>query len=126
MGAYLVYAADCSGCHTKFDMNKLDFDMNSYLAGGNRGSDSAHGFKVNTANLTPDTSTGIGGWTEEVFLNKFKNYRDEKNYSYSPGKYNSFMPWTILANAKDEDLKAIYAYLRTINPVTNKVEKWPK
>jgi hypothetical protein len=93
MGAYLVYAADCSGCHKKFDMNKLDFDMNSYLAGGNRGSDSAHGFKVNTANLTPDTATGIGGCTEEVFLNKFKNYRDEKNYSYSPGKYNSFMPW---------------------------------
>src|ERR1017187_9716096 len=85
MGAYLVNAADCSGCHTKFDMNKLDFDMGSYLAGGNRGSDSAHGFKVNTANLTPDTATDIGGWTEEVFLNKFKNYRDEKTTVTAPG-----------------------------------------
>jgi mono/diheme cytochrome c family protein len=124
MGAYLVNAGGCTGCHTKFDMNKMDYDKD-YLAGGNLFIDSSQGFKVNTANLTPDIATGIGGWTQEMFLNKFKNYRDEKNYSYSPGKYNSFMPWTILANAKDEDLKAIYAYLHSIKPVSNKVEKWP-
>ena len=36
------------------------------------------------------------------------------------------MPWSMFAKMKDTDLLAIYAYLRTVPPVTNKVEKWPK
>ncbi len=125
MGTYLVNAGNCKGCHTRFDMNTLDFDTN-YLAGGSLFKDSALDIAVNTSNITPDTATGIGGWTEEMFLSKFKNYRDEKSYNYNPGKYNSFMPWIFFAQLTDNDLSAIYAYLRTVKPVKNKVEKWPQ
>ncbi len=126
MGAYLVNAAGCGGCHTQFDMKKIDFKADAYLSGGNLFDDSTINLKVNAANITPDTATGIGNWTEEMFLAKFKNYRDPKAYNYNPGKFNSMMPWTILCHMTDEDLKDIYAYLRTVKPVTNKVEKWPK
>ncbi|MBL0274443.1 MAG: hypothetical protein IPQ06_15630 [Chitinophagaceae bacterium] len=82
--------------------------------------------KANSANITPDSATGIGAWTEERFLTKFTQYREEKAYNYNPGNQNSIMPLSILAGIKDEDLKAIYAYLRTVKPVTNAVEKFPK
>jgi len=36
------------------------------------------------------------------------------------------MPWAMYGKMKEEDLKAMYAYLRTVPPVSNKVEKWPK
>ncbi|MGH2647723.1 MAG: c-type cytochrome [Ginsengibacter sp.] len=126
MGAYLVNAGNCNGCHTKFHRKIMDFDPDAYLAGGNLFNDSARNIKVTTANLTPDTATGIGSWTEEMFLNKFKNYRDKSACNYSPGKYNTFMPWTVVANMKDDDITAIYAYLRTIKPVKNQVNKWPQ
>ena len=82
-------------------------------------------FKVTSANITPD-STGIGAWTEAQFLNKFVPYREEKNYSHNPGKENTIMPLTVFAHMTDDDLKAIYAYLKTVKPVVNKVEKYPK
>lgn len=123
-GAYLVNAGHCNGCHTQVDLKVLDFKKDMYLAGGSLFVE--YGFKVNSANITPDSATGIGAWSEDIFLAKFKSYRDPKAYSYSPGRYNSIMPWTILCNLKDDDLKAIYAYLRSVKPVTNKVEKWPQ
>lgn len=79
-----------------------------------------------SANITPDSATGIGAWTEERFLNKFIVYREEKNYNYDPGAQNSIMPLVDYAGITDNDLKAIYAYLRTVKPVSNKVEKYPK
>ena len=123
-GAYLVNAGHCNGCHTQVDRKVLDFKKDMYLAGGSLFKRDS--FTVNSANLTPDSATGIGAWTEEMFLAKFKSYRDPKAYSYAPGKYNTIMPWTILCNLTDNDLKAIYAYLRSIKPVNNKVEKWPQ
>ena len=95
-----------------------------YLAGGSlfiRDS-----FGVNSANITPDSATGIGAWSQEMFLAKFKSHRDPKTYSYAPGKYNSIMPWTILRNRTDDDLIAIYTYQRSIRPVKNKVDKCPQ
>ena len=83
-------------------------------------------YKVNGANLTSDTATGIGKWTEEMFLAKFIPYRDEKKYNYTAGKENTIMPLSMYAGMKDDDLKAIYAYMKTIVPITNKVEKYPK
>ncbi|MBX9850477.1 MAG: hypothetical protein K2X86_01825 [Cytophagaceae bacterium] len=40
------------------------------------------------------------------------------------GSYNTFMPWTMYAGMKEEDLGAIYAYLMTLQPISNKVEKF--
>ena len=71
-----------------------------------------------------NSATGIGTWNEERFLNKFLPYREEKAYNFDPGKQNTIMPWIMLGQMKESDLKAIYAYLRTIKPIQNKVEKW--
>jgi mono/diheme cytochrome c family protein len=127
MGAYLVNAADCMGCHSPVDYKKLDFNKDKWFSGGIPFDlTSEYGFKVTSANLTPDSATGIGAWSEEMFLNKFKNYRDSSGFNFNPGKYNTLMPWTVLAKMHDEDIRDIYAYLRTIKPVKDSVTKWPQ
>lgn len=120
-GEYLVTMASCSDCHTPMTPQGPDFSK--AFAGGFR-------FKgdyvdVTTANITPDTATGIGSWTEEVFLAKFKTNLDAAQKKVNPGKLNTEMPWAVYAKMKEEDLRAIYAYLRTLPAIKNKVEKWP-
>lgn len=120
-GAYLSTIGDCASCHTPFTKGQQDFSR--VYAGGN--TFNLPNCKVNSANITPD-STGLGAWTEERFLNKFTPYREEKGYNYDPGTQNTIMPLSDFAGMTDNDLKAIYAYLRTVKPVSNKVEKYPK
>ena len=95
------------------------------LVCGSAAGDGRNQREVTSANLTPDTATGIGKWTEQQFLDKFRNYRDKASYSANPGKNNSIMPWTMYANMTDFDIKAIYRFLQTLPPVNNKVEKYP-
>lgn len=121
-GGYLLNNAACMDCHTVMD--KGQFVMPKFMAGG-RLFDLGI-FKVTTANITPDSATGIGKWTEAMFLDKFKTYRDSLGYSVNPGRNNSIMPWTLYAKMEDFDIKAIYKFLRTIPPVNNLVEKYPK
>ena len=121
-GGYLLNAASCADCHTP--MVKGEFDFSRRLAGGFRFD--VGSFVVNSANITPDSASGIGAWNEERFMNKFIQYREEKAYNFDPGKQNTYMPITPYAGMKDEDLKAIYAYLRTVKAVSNTVEKYPK
>ena len=121
-GGYMLNSAACMDCHTP--MEKGQFVMSKFMAGG-RTFDMGI-FKVTSGNITPDSVTGIGKWTEAMFLDKFKNYRDEAAYSTNPGKNNSIMPWTLYANMDDFDIKAIYRYLRTLPAVNNLVEKYPK
>jgi mono/diheme cytochrome c family protein len=71
------------------------------------------------ANLTPDSTTGIGAWTEDVFI---KTLRTGKHLGQENGRpILPPMPWTNFKKLTDEDLKAMYAYLRTIPPVNNRV-----
>jgi hypothetical protein len=80
---------------------------------------------VTPINLTPDNETGIGLWSREDFLNKFRRYRDSNvtHRKIDPKKdFTSLMPWASFAGMKDEDLSAIYTYLRTLKPVHNKVK----
>jgi hypothetical protein len=121
-GEYLTNAGACADCHTP--MVKGQYDFSKSFAGGF--TFDAGVFKVNSANITPDSASGLGAWTEERFLNKFIPYRSEKGYNYDPGKLNTIMPLTEYAGMKDDDLQAIYAYLRTLKPISNKVEKYPK
>lgn len=121
-GEYLVTAAACSDCHTAFVKGQPDFSR--VYAGGNVFH--INPFVVTSANITPDSATGIGTWTEDMFVNKFNTYREPKNYMYDPAKQNTVMPVSDFAGMKDDDLKAIYAYLRTVAPINNKVEKYPK
>ena len=69
------------------------------------------------ANLTPDTNTGLGIWTEDMFLKAMRTGR----HMGAGREILPPMPWRNLAGLNDEDLKAIYAYLRTIPPIRNEV-----
>ena len=121
-GEYIATMASCSDCHTP--MTQQGYDFSKMFAGGFVFD---LGFvKVAVPNITPDTSTGIGSWTEEMFVNKFKNNASAEVVNKRPGRQNTLMPWYMYGQMKDEDLKTIYAYLRTAQPIKNKVEKYPK
>lgn len=121
-GGYLTTFAECGTCHSP--MTQQGPDRSRRFAGGYPFDGGT--YKVNSANITPDSATGIGTWTEERFLMKFTPYREEKNYNFTVGKENTIMPLSEMAGMKDDDLKAIYAFLRTVKPISNKVEKYPK
>ncbi len=121
-GAYLTTMGSCADCHTP--MVKGQYDFSRPFAGSFTFNPPK--FKVTSANITPDSTTGIGTWTEERFLNKFTLYRKEEAYSHDPGTQNTIMPLVSYAGMKDEDLKAINAFLHTVPAVKNLVEKYPK
>lgn len=116
-GKYLVSIAGCEGCHSTDEGKSIKL-----FAGGNEFK--FPGFLVRTANLTPDSTTGIGKWTEEMFIAKFRNNSSRENLNREPGKYNTIMPWSFFGKMTDNDLKAIYSYLRTVPPIHNVVTKW--
>ena len=70
-----------------------------------------------TANITPDKSTGIGNWTEDIFIKTMRTgkHMGEGRPILPP------MPWFSLNALSDEDLKAIFTYLQSIPPVKNLV-----
>jgi hypothetical protein len=71
------------------------------------------------ANLTPDLETGTGNWTEEMFI---KAIRTGKHLGAPDGRaILPPMPWPEYRKATDQDLKAIFAYLRTLKPIRNAV-----
>lgn len=121
-GEYLVNAADCATCHSPLGPHGPD--MSRMFEGGYPFDLVTH--KVVSANITPDSTTGIGAWTEAMFLDKFTKYREPASYAFDAGTQNTIMPVSEMAGMKDDDLKAIYAYLRSVKPVNNKVEKFPK
>jgi len=116
-GRYMATIAGCRECHTPEVKGKLVEGMD--FAGG-------HDFGiVKSANITPDELTGIGGWTKEAFIGRFRSYANGTP-AVAKGDNNTVMPWTLFAGMRDEDLSAIYDYLRTVKPVRNAVEKWPQ
>ncbi len=70
-----------------------------------------------TANLTPDENTGIGIWTEDIFVNTIRSGR---HWGVSRPILPP-MPWKVYGQMTDQDLESIYAYLRTIPPIHNRV-----
>ena len=81
---------------------------------------------VRSANITPDIETGIGNMTREAFIGRFKSMLPEQVRKIEAKERNTIMPWSSYAGMKEEDLGAIYDYLRTVKPIKNQVEKWPK
>ena len=120
-GEYLVAIAHCNDCHTPLTKEQLP-DMSKYLSGGQHFKLPA--FAVTVANITPDSATGIGSWTEEMFIAKFRTNASKENLATTPGKFNTLMPWSFFGTMRDHDLKSIYAYLKTIKPISNKIVKW--
>jgi cytochrome c553 len=128
-GSYLVnHLGHCVGCHTPLGPNDQS-DMSLYLSGvpakyaGTKvgrsqvaGFPGPRGARFYAKNLTPDAETGLGRWTEEQFVQTFKHgvRPDGIKYAISP------MEWNIYANMKEEDVRAMYRYLRTIKVIPNK------
>jgi hypothetical protein len=123
-GKYLATAASCIDCHTKFE--KGNFVPGTEFGGG-REFPFPDGSVVRSGNITPD-ATGIGSWSKESFVASFKSREDGSKLptGIKPGEFNSMMPWNMYAGMKSEDLAAIYDYLKTVQPIKNKVEKFTK
>jgi hypothetical protein len=68
-------------------------------------------------NLTPDENTGLGIWTEEMFVRAMRTGR----HMGASRPILPPMPWQSLAGLEDADLQAIYAYLRSLPPIKNRV-----
>lgn len=119
-GAYLVNAAGCVDCHSKQDRGKLV--PGTEFAGGME-------FKqpngiVRAPNITMDPKTGIGNWSEQLFVSRFKSYADT---SYKPHRLtrkelNSPMPWIMYAGMSTSDIKAIFRYLESLKPKVSPIQ----
>jgi len=140
-GKYLVGAIGCGHCHSPKVMgpNGPVEDHSRLLSGHPEGSALPQAPKpdgpwIATAawdltawsgpwgvsyamNLTPDENTGIGSWSEETFV---KALRTGKHMGVSRPILPP-MPWDSFRNFSDEDLKSMYAYLRSIPPIHNRV-----
>src|SRR5689334_7585401 len=106
-GRYLATLADCTACHTKRDGAKP-------FAGG-RPIETPFGMIV-SANITPDRETGIGNWTDEQFDNAVRHGKRPDGSRLYPA-----MPYTAYTKMSRDNVKAIRAYLATIEPVHNRV-----
>ncbi|MDF2159143.1 c-type cytochrome [Algoriphagus sp. CAU 1675] len=122
-GGYLLNAAGCMECHTQADPQGMIIPELA-LSGGR--SFQMPGGTVNSSNITPDPETGIGNWNEAAFVARFKQYVDSGYVApkVAPGEFNSIMPWIMYAGMKEDDLKAIYAYLKTVKPIKNEVVRF--
>lgn len=122
-GKYLFMIAACADCHTPQDKGAPIEGM--YLAGGMEFK-SPNGAILRSSNITPDKETGIGNWTEEAFVQRFKNYASPEATAakLSPEDFNTIMPWAMYAGMKEEDLRSIYKYMMTLEPNNNKVVRY--
>jgi mono/diheme cytochrome c family protein len=123
LGKYLTEIASCASCHTPIDKGKPL--PGKELAGGFEFK-MTEGSLARSANITPDKATGIGNWTKEQFVQRFKALANAAPPEVKPGAPNTPMPWYAYAGMTERDLGAIYAFLRTVKPVDNKVEHFGK
>jgi mono/diheme cytochrome c family protein len=139
-GEYLVKFGDCSACHTplKFGPNGPEPDLTRFLSGhpadtklpppelkpgpwfaataGMTAWTGPWGISY-AANLTPDANTGLGIWTEDMFI---RTMRTGKHMGAGRAILPP-MPWQASATLSDEDLKAVFAYLRSLPAIQNRV-----
>ena len=102
-GKYLVTIGDCISCHTRPGGDEF--------AGG-LGLKTPFG-TIYTPNITPDKDSGIGGWSEEQLARAMHEGLDDDGDHLYPA-----FPYTAYTKVTDEDVHAIYAYLKTIKPVS--------
>jgi mono/diheme cytochrome c family protein len=105
-GRYMATAADCTACHTA--------PGGKPFAGG--GALVTPFGTLLAPNITPDLQTGIGGWTDDEFVNAVKNGIGDHGIHLCPA-----MPYTYYTKMSRADVLAVRAYLDTIDPVHNKV-----
>jgi mono/diheme cytochrome c family protein len=120
-GGYIVnQVAACGGCHTPHVNGSFveGERTDAYLAGGMKIDDDAVGIHVAIPNITPDIQTGIGGWTDDQILRAIRDgVRADDQLMMPP------MPFGSYARMSDDDGRAVVAYLRTVPPVKNAVDR---
>ncbi len=109
-GEYIANnVAGCAGCHTKRSPLDGSYVAARFSGGMEMPIDRAR--KLVTPNLTPDPKTGrIASWPEEQFVGRF---------GAGVGVPGTHMPWRMYQRMSDTDLRAIYRYLRSLEPVVN-------
>lgn len=119
-GAYMTNASGCVECHTPVANGQL---IKEFAFGGGREFYFPDGSLVRSSNISSHPETGIGKWTKENFIARFKMFSDSAYVSPSveKGDFNTIMPWTMYGKMKEEDLAAIYAYLQSVAPIDNKI-----
>ncbi|MDQ7947412.1 MAG: c-type cytochrome [Pedobacter sp.] len=120
-GGYLVNAAGCVDCHSKMDKGSI-------VPGSEFGGGMEFNFPqgvVRSPNITADVQTGIGSWTKEQFVQRFKQYAAAGYQAPSVSNgMNTPMPWNMYAGMNDQDLGAIYTYLKTVKTINNQVVRF--
>jgi hypothetical protein len=122
-GAYMTNAAACIECHTPVKRGQI---LEELSFSGGRSFILPDGSVVRSANLTRDVETGLGTWTKEQFVNRFKLYADSayQPSHVKPGEFNTIMPWLTYTQMDKDDLAAIYIYLSQVKAISNKVVKF--
>ena len=116
-GEYLVRVSDCAGCHTP--RGGMGQPAEGLAYGGGNIFDDGRGRAVATANITPD-ATGISYYDEALFLEAMRTGHVKAR------TLSTAMPWWAFRNMTDEDLKSMFAYLRTLRPVEHRVDNTEK
>ena len=113
MSVYALTIAGCADCHTPLDdtnqpMAGMDFAGGGIIEVQGRPA-------VTAANLTPSPN-GIPYYTEELFFEALRT-------GHVRGRtLSDVMPWRFYRNMTDEDLKSVFAYLKTVAPVDHYVD----
>lgn len=121
-GKYLAKAAGCVECHTPAEHGQI---VKNLAYSGGREFQMPDGTMLYSPNITPDAETGIGKWSAEAFVARFKAY-ELPTYvppTLTKGEMQSIMPWTMYAGMETTDLRAIWHYLHSIPPVKNAIHK---
>ena len=122
-GKYVATVGGCVICHTKMNKGRPVDGME--FAGGEEFT--VGSWFVRSANISPDAETGIGKWSEDKFVTKFKGYANLTFESAPRSVQANFtiMPWMAFSQLEEDDLRAIYTYLKSVKEVRHSVEVHP-
>jgi mono/diheme cytochrome c family protein len=117
-GKYIVTAlAHCFECHTTPGANGMP-DFDHHLGAGGFLITLAPGMTVRTPNITSDPETGIGKWTDADIKRALT-----EGLTATGGHLSPPMPFPWFKNMTPDDIDAVVAFLRTVPPIKNKVER---
>ncbi len=119
-GKYIANAQlECFSCHSK-DFTSNDFftpEKSKGFYGGGNELIAPEGYKIYSRNITPDEETGIGNWSEKEFVLGLKTGK-------MPGNQPALRPPMLpFSNLTDSEAKAIFAYLKSVPKIKNKVDR---
>lgn len=122
-GKYLATIGGCHICHTPHDDHNALIADKPFAGGWEMKGPWGRNF---TANLTP-AGPYMSHATKEEFIGRFKAFAsmDANTAPDPPAGRNTVMPWLAFSHMTEQDLGAIYDYLKTVKPIENKVVTFP-